>query len=298
MAPVLKAGLPRIWSARGDLPRPRLYENAGDPEMNEPLVLPSASSQGKGSYSLCLHWTMSNASQKAFSRPRLPSGSNTFYGSLWPPAQDLNQLYQAVLCLLSGSCLCSEPLPQWVSQWKSLSHIRLFVTPMDYTVHGILQARILVWVSLSLLPGIFLTQGSPTLQVASLSGEPQGKPKNSGVGSLFLLQGIFPTQELNWGLLHCRWILYQLSYQGSPEPLPQPSFISHSCPTLTWFPGLTEPPSWPVNTLHSSWPFGLKPASPSTSHWNLTHPLTSPACRKPSLATLRSALMFLSSLFS
>ena len=30
------------------------------------------------------------------------------------------------------------------------------------------------------------------------------------VGSLFLLQGIFPTQELNWGLLHCKQILYQL----------------------------------------------------------------------------------------
>ena len=33
---------------------------------------------------------------------------------------------------------------------------------------------------------------------------------------LSLLQWIFPTQELNWGLLHCRWILYQLNYQGSP----------------------------------------------------------------------------------
>ena len=32
-----------------------------------------------------------------------------------------------------------------------------------------------------------------------------------------LLQGIFPTQELNWGLLHCRWIFHQLSYQGSPR---------------------------------------------------------------------------------
>ena len=39
---------------------------------------------------------------------------------------------------------------------------------------------------------------------------------NTGVGSLSLLQGIFPIQGLNWGLLHCRWILYQLSYQGSP----------------------------------------------------------------------------------
>ena len=52
---------------------------------------------------------------------------------------------------------------------------------------------------------------SPALQVDSLPTEPQGKPKNTGMGSLSLLQGIFPTQELNQGLLHCRRILYQLS---------------------------------------------------------------------------------------
>ena len=40
--------------------------------------------------------------------------------------------------------------------------------------------------------------------------------QNILVGSLSLLQGIFPTQESNWGLLHCGRILYQLSYQGSP----------------------------------------------------------------------------------
>ena len=45
---------------------------------------------------------------------------------------------------------------------------------------------------------------------------PQAKPKNTEVGSLSLLQQIFPTQKLNRGLLHCRWILYQLSYRGSP----------------------------------------------------------------------------------
>ena len=38
---------------------------------------------------------------------------------------------------------------------------------------------------------------------------------NTGVGSLSLLQQIFLTQESNWDLLHCKWILYQLSYQGS-----------------------------------------------------------------------------------
>ena len=41
--------------------------------------------------------------------------------------------------------------------------------------------------------------------------------QNTGVGRLSLLQGIFPTQESNWGLLHYSWILYQLSYQGSPK---------------------------------------------------------------------------------
>ena len=39
--------------------------------------------------------------------------------------------------------------------------------------------------------------------------------QSTRVGSLSLLQGIFPIQELNQGLLHCRQILYQLSYQGS-----------------------------------------------------------------------------------
>ena len=40
--------------------------------------------------------------------------------------------------------------------------------------------------------------------------------QNTGVGSLSLLQWVFPTQVLNPGLLHCRRILYQLSHKGSP----------------------------------------------------------------------------------
>ena len=70
-------------------------------------------------------------------------------------------------------------------KWKSRSSVWLFCNPMDCSlpgssIHGVLQARILEWVAY-----------------------------------LSLLQGIFPTQELNWDLLHCRWILYQLSYQRS-----------------------------------------------------------------------------------
>ena len=45
---------------------------------------------------------------------------------------------------------------------------------------------------------------SLALEVDSLPSESAGKPENTGVGSLSLLQQIFPTQELNWGLLHCR----------------------------------------------------------------------------------------------
>ena len=55
---------------------------------------------------------------------------------------------------------------------------------------------------------------SLTLQADSLPAEPQGKPKNTGVGSPPLLQRLFLTQELNRHLLNYRRILYQLSYQG------------------------------------------------------------------------------------
>ena len=66
------------------------------------------------------------------------------------------------------------------------------------------------------LPNPGIKPRSPTLQVDSLPSEPPGKPKNTGVGSLSLLQGVFPTQESNCGLLHCGQILYQLTYEGIP----------------------------------------------------------------------------------
>ena len=90
---------------------------------------------------------------------------------------------------------------------------------MNYTVHGILQARILKWVAIPFSRGSSQprdrTRVSP-LQADSLPIEPPGKPKNTRAGSLSLLQGIFLTQESKRGLLNCRRILYQLSYQGSP----------------------------------------------------------------------------------
>ena len=70
----------------------------------------------------------------------------------------------------------------WKWKWKLLSHVRLFVTP-------------------------------------ELNSPWNSPGQNTGVVSLSLLQGIFPTQGSNPGLSHCRQILYQLSYQGSPFKL-------------------------------------------------------------------------------
>ena len=64
--------------------------------------------------------------------------------------------------------------------------------PMDYIVHGILQARILEWVAFP------------------------------------LLQGIFPSQGLNPGLPHCRQVLYQLCHKGSPRILEWVAYPSFS----------------------------------------------------------------------
>ena len=72
--------------------------------------------------------------------------------------------------------------------------------------------------------GIRSHQVSESCSIVSNSLLPNGlyNPWNSlgqniGVDSLSLLQGIFPTQELNWGLLNCGPILYQLSYERSPR---------------------------------------------------------------------------------
>ena len=111
----------------------------------------------------------------------------------------------AVLCLVTWLCLTPyDPM--------DCSHqAALFV--------GILQARILEGVAMPSSRGSSQPWDRiqvPTLRVNSLPSEPPGKPKNTGMGSLSLLQGNFLTQESNWGLLHCRKIFYQLSYQGSP----------------------------------------------------------------------------------
>ena len=76
---------------------------------------------------------------------------------------------------------------------------RTLSDPMDCSlpgssVHGIFQARVLEWVAIAFLHGLYSPWNSPG--------------QNTGVGSLSLLQGIFRTQGSNPGLPHCRQILY------------------------------------------------------------------------------------------
>ena len=102
-------------------------------------------------------------------------------------------------------CVCA----QWLQLCPTLCN------PMDCSlpgssVHGILQEE--YWSGLPCpppgdLPNPGIEPRTPALQVDSLPSEPPGKPKNSGVSSLSLLQGSFLTQKLNQGLLHCRQIL-------------------------------------------------------------------------------------------
>ena len=86
---------------------------------------------------------------------------------------------------------------------------------MDSTVHGILQARILVWTAFPFSRG-----SSPPrdgIQVSCIAGRfftswATRETQEYWRGSLSLLQGIVPTQELDPDLPHCRQILYQLSH--------------------------------------------------------------------------------------
>ena len=99
---------------------------------------------------------------------------------------------------------------------------------------------------------------------SSVHGDFPGKI--TGVGCPALLQWIFPTQESNQGLLHCRQILYQLSYQGSPNdnyqflnihfvPRPIPDILmlslTHAFTNTNWesrtFPCSLPPLSFPVS---------------------------------------------------
>ena len=106
-----------------------------------------------------------------------------------------------------------------------LSHVQLFVTPMDCSppwssVHRDSPGQNTGLGCHALLQGLFPTQGLnlgfPHFRQILYHLSHQGSPRIlEYMCILFLLQGNFPTQESNQGVLHCRQILQQLSYLGS-----------------------------------------------------------------------------------
>ena len=142
------------------------------------------------------------------------------------------------------------------------------------SVHRTLQARVLEWVA---MPS---SRGSSRLrdqtQVSCIAGRffiiwATREARDAGVGNLSLLQGVFPTQKSNQGLLHCRQILYQLSYQGSPVAaldmscVPQSKFFLY--PSLFWtllpMSGERRGPGWEVTQFTHTLPIpALHPGLP------------------------------------
>ena len=152
----------------------------------EPIYLDSMSTLYLSFWNICFYFFLPHLGDSHYHSPTHPS------------------LY--VLCLVPQLCLT------------------LF-EPMDgnqpgSSVHGISQARILEGVAIPFSRGSSQLRDqtqSPALQADYLPSEAPGKPKNIGVVSLALLQGIFLTQESNH-VLHCSCILYQLSYQPKTYP--------------------------------------------------------------------------------
>ena len=92
---------------------------------------------------------------------------------------------EGLLCLSQGSQSCRMTEPGFT-----------LCDPMGCIVHGILQARILEWVAFPFFRGSSQPRDrthASHIAVDSLPAEPQGKPENTGVSSLSLLQRLFPT---------------------------------------------------------------------------------------------------------
>ena len=142
------------------------------------------------------------------------------------------------------------------------------------------------------LPNSVIKHRSSTSQMDSLPSEPSGKTNKTGVGSLSLLQGIFPIQEANRGLLHCRWILYQLSNQGNLDRFASSFYIrsdqirsDQSCLTLC-DPMNLSTPGLPVH--HQLPEFTQTHVHRVSDAIQPSHPLSSPFLLPPNPPSIES----------
>ena len=124
--------------------------------------------------------------------------------------------------------------PWWGGASSSITFSRIATVWQKRKAGRVLASFIILKLAIDNAPFIAHTWGGPLVKsesrsVVSDSLRPHGlyspwdsPGQNTGVGSLSLLQGIFPTPGSHSGLPHCRRILYQLSRQGSPPTLVYP----------------------------------------------------------------------------
>ena len=119
-------------------------------------------------------------------------------------------------------------------KWKSLT--RLSVTP--WTIQSMEFSRPEYWSGQPFpppgdLPNPGIAPSSPTLQVDSSPAEPHGKPKNTGVGNLFLFQQIFLTQELNLGSCIAGGV-FTTELSGKPQTWVSVSIVKNTSSIWSW----------------------------------------------------------------
>ena len=125
----------------------------------------------------------------------------------------------------------SGPISSWQIDGKTLETVTDFfsvgsrITAEGNCNHEIKSSLLFEWKAVANLCEWSCSVVSDSLRPCGLLPTrllcPWDSPgKNTGIGCHFLLQGIFPTQGLNLGILHCRQMLYPLSHQGSPSGKP------------------------------------------------------------------------------
>ena len=117
---------------------------------------------------------------------------------------------RSVNCVTMLKTLCQDLLNQ-TYKYPMIEHFYL----------GIYLTRMCAYVQVCMLSHSVMSDPLPPqgLQPARFLCPGGSSGKNTGLGFHAFHQGIFPTQGLNPGLLHCRWILYYLSHQGRPRIL-------------------------------------------------------------------------------
>ena len=125
------------------------------------------------------------------------------------------KIYEGSFILNILSCI-------WVVRCSHNTLYKIITLTITYMKVKVIQSCLTLWDSMDCI-------------VHELYSPWNSPGQNTRVGSLSLLKGIFPIEGLNPGLPHCRWILYQLSYQGSLEKViwwQSEVKVTQSCLTL------------------------------------------------------------------